>query len=275
MDGCETPPRRSPQALHDCAVDTLNFATQSPHPVRFEWGRQGVLNVANAGGVTVIVDVFSFSTCVDIACGRGAQVIPYRYKDATDEAYARANSAVLAGARSGGGWSLSPRSLTTIAPNKRLVLPSPNGAALTLACTTPVILAGCLRNASAVAAFAARQPGTITVVAAGEQWENGELRPAVEDLLGAGAIIRCLQTPKSAEAWVAEAAFVGSRGQLAKIIGSCASAIELIDRGFAADIALATDADVSRCVPRLVGGAYVRVDDQQLLCTKPLRTNSP
>ena len=239
----------------------MKFATQSPHPVRFEWGIHGVRNVANSGGVAIIVDVLSFSTCVDIACSRNAQVLPYRYKDATAEAFARANSAVLAVERSGNGLSLSPQSLLNIEPGTRLVLPSPNGSTLTLDCTAPVVLAGCLRNASAVAAFASRHPGPVTVVAAGEQWENGSLRPAVEDLLGAGAIIHCLEAARSAEAAVAEAAFVGSGSQLSSILGSCASAVELIGRGFAADVELAAALNASGCVPRLTDGAYISADD--------------
>lgn len=112
----------------------------------------------------------------------------------------------------------------------------------------------------AVATYASRQRAPITVVAAGEQWENGTLRPAVEDLIGAGAVIHFLQANKSPEAAVAEAAFLGSREQLSSILGSCASAIELIDRGFAADVQLAGAFNASSCVPRLIEGAYVRVD---------------
>jgi 2-phosphosulfolactate phosphatase len=238
----------------------VNFATQSAHAVRFEWGIHGVQNVANSGGVTIIVDVLSFSTCVDIACSRSAQVLPYQYKDATAETFARAKSAVLAVGRSGIGLSLSPKSLLEIQPNTKLVLPSPNGSTLTLACTTPVVIAACLRNAQAVATYASRLQGPITVVAAGEQWDNGTLRPAVEDLIGAGAVIHFLKANKSPEAAIAEAAFLGSREQLSSILGGCTSAIELIERGFAADVELAGAFNASSCVPRLNEGAYARVD---------------
>lgn len=241
-------------------VAIMKFASQLHHDVRFEWGIHGVKNVANSGGVTIIVDVLSFSTCVDIACSRDAQVLPYQYRDETAETFARASSAALAVGRSGKGLSLSPESLLEIEPNTRLVLPSPNGSTLTLACAAPVVLAACLRNACAVAAYASRQHGPITVVAAGEQWENGALRPAVEDLLGAGAVIHSLQADKSPEAIVAQAAFIGSQERLASILGACASAIELIDRGFAVDVQLAGALNTSSCVPRLTDGAYVRAE---------------
>ncbi len=228
--------------------------------IRFEWGMHGVAQVGNLGGVVIIVDVLSFSTCVDIACSCNAEVLPYRYKDASAQAFAHANHAVLASGRSEGGLSLSPQSLLGIEQATRLVLPSPNGATLTLACQAPVVLAGCLRNAAAVAAYASRHDGPVTVVAAGERWDDGTLRPAVEDLLGAGAIIHHLQGTRSAEAAVAEAAFVGVRTQLADVLGACASAVELVGRGFGADVQLAAAFNASTCVPRFANGAYAAAD---------------
>ena len=48
------------------------------------------------------------------------------------------------------------------------------------------MIAGGLRNAAAVAAAAARAGDVVGVIAAGERWPDGSLRPAIEDLLGAG-----------------------------------------------------------------------------------------
>ena len=54
---------------------------QDGHRVRFEWGPNGLRRLAPGSDVVVIVDVLSFTTAVDIAVGRGATVLPYRWHD--------------------------------------------------------------------------------------------------------------------------------------------------------------------------------------------------
>ncbi len=70
------------------------------------------------------------------------------------------------------------------------MLPSPNGSALAFEAVKSgkKIVAGSLRNASAVAAWGKTQGGSVLVVPAGERWPNGNLRVAVEDFIGAGAM---------------------------------------------------------------------------------------
>jgi 2-phosphosulfolactate phosphatase len=235
------------------------FTSQDAFSVRFDWGSEGVLGVANRAGAAVIVDVLSFSTCVEIATSRGASVLPYRDGDAGAAEFAAAKRATLAVHRSEPGPSLSPRTLTGLAAGSVLVLPSANGATLSLSCTAPVILAGCLRNASAVARHASSGGRDVCVVAAGERWPDGATRFAFEDLVGAGAVIHALPGARSPEACAAEAAFIACRGQLATVLADCASGRELCESGFAADVALAAELDVSTCVPRLVAEAFVRV----------------
>ena len=55
----------------------LTFS-QSEFHIRCEWGENGVAQLAPISDVVVIVDVFSFSTCIQIATHRRAVVFPYR-----------------------------------------------------------------------------------------------------------------------------------------------------------------------------------------------------
>jgi|HigsolmetaAR202D_1030399.scaffolds.fasta_scaffold00767_9 2-phosphosulfolactate phosphatase len=236
----------------------MRFAQQSDFDIRFEWGIEGVRNVANPqpSDASIIVDILSFSTCVDIACSRQAQVLPYSHNDDSSFSYAQTRNALLASKRLEQGYSLSPRSLLNIEAGTRLVLPSPNGATLSLACNSPIVLAGSLRNAAAVAHYAQRHAKTITLIAAGERWNDGSLRPAIEDLVGAGAIIHYLSGKKSPEARLAEQAFLSHHNDLSALLVACASAIELSERGFAFDVALALELNVSTAVPRLYDSSF-------------------
>ena len=87
------------------------------------------------------------------------------------------------------------------------------------------------------------------VVPAGEQWPDGSLRPAIEDLLGAGAIIHHLALPCSPEAQVARDAFRGAGGHVGRLIRASVSGRELIERGFAGDVDIAVEQEVSHCAP--------------------------
>ncbi len=69
------------------------------------------------------------------------------------------------------------------------------------------VLAGCFRNRTAVAELAGARGGPIAVIAAGERWSDGSLRPCFEDLCAAGAIIAKLRGTRSQEASLAAAAF--------------------------------------------------------------------
>ncbi len=235
-----------------------SFFDQRGWAVRCEWGAHGIAQLASTSDALVIVDVLSFSTCVDIAVSRGASVLPYhRREDAA--AFASAQGALLAGARDAPhGYSLSPASLRAIPSGTRLVLPSPNGATLSMAAGATPTFAACLRNAAAVARAARRYGPRVSVIPAGERWGDGSLRPAIEDLIGAGAVIAHLDGERSPEALVALHAFLGARDRLADVLATCSSGRELAGRGFAEDIALAAELDVSGCAPVLRDGAYVR-----------------
>lgn len=244
---------------------TTTYDDQSGCDARFEWGREGVRRLAPVSDVVVIVDVLSFSTCVDVAVSRGATVYPYRWRDASAETFARERGALLAVSRGRTTpeqpYSLSPVSLEALPPGARLVLPSPNGSTLAslAADSRAAVIAGCLRNASAVAAAAKALGQTVTVIAAGERWEGeGEpLRPAIEDMVGAGAILAALRpTAPSPEAIAAIAVYAAAAAALPPFIAACASGRELVQIGYAADVDAATQHDVSDVIPLLRAGAF-------------------
>jgi 2-phosphosulfolactate phosphatase len=250
-----------------------------PRPLfdlQFEWGPNGLGRLGPGAAGIVIVDVLRFTTAVSVAVDRGATVLPYPWADDHAETYAAQHNALLAGARAGEPdgprWSLSPVGLARLRAGTRLVLPSPNGSDLAYRARQhaprAAVLAGCLRNASAVAreAAASLRGGPVAVIAAGERWESDPLalRPAVEDLLGAGAILRALRVlsgvaPESVspEARAAMAAFDEARDDLEEWLLACASGRELVARGRQDDVAAAAELDVEAVAPVLVGAGFV------------------
>lgn len=236
----------------------MSYADQSSYRIRFDWGLSGLEAVGHGCGAIVVVDVLSFCTCVSIAVARGAEVLPYRYRDASAGEFARARQAVLADERrTVDGLSLSPSSLLNIPAGTRFVLPSPNGATLALrAGEFAPTGAGALRNARAIGRWANSQPDAIAVIACGERWNDDKLRPAWEDLIGAGAIVTELAGSMSPEAETAAAAFRAARPDLGERLRDCASGRELIERGFANDVDLAAQLNADDWAPVLRNNAF-------------------
>ncbi len=234
------------------------YFDQRDFDIKCEWGLPGIEHLSPYSDVIIIVDVLSFSTCVDVAVGNGAPVYPYRWRDGTAEAFTASIGGVLARSRrqAQGGYSLSPVSLLGIPFGTRLVLPSPNGSALSTATGHLPTFAGCLRNARAVATAAEQIGKRISVIPAGEKWPDGNLRPAIEDLIGASAIISHLSGRRSPEAEVAVAAFTSVQSHLLQTLQQCGSGREMIDIGFGSDIDLAVALNQSNCAPLLREGAY-------------------
>lgn len=230
---------------------------QAEYAVRCEWGAQGVAQLAPISDAVIIVDVLSFTTCVDIAVGRGATVFPYGFHNDSARTYAVAVGALLADhRRSSTGYTLSPASLLAIPAGTRIVLPSPNGSTLSVSTGATPTLAGCLRNAQAVADAVRSFGDRIAVIPAGERWRDGSLRPAWEDWVGAGAIIAHLPGRRSPEADAALAAFAAARDDLHAALSGCSSGKELIEQGYAEDVRLAAALNASPAAPLLTQGAY-------------------
>jgi 2-phosphosulfolactate phosphatase len=213
---------------------------QSTYQVRLDWGSAGLARLAPAD-IVVVVDVLRFSSTVIDAVAAGAEV-------------------VLAEAE---GWSR-------------------NGAAVAAAASPEaIVLVGGIRNASAVAHAVQtiqerRQARTsVAVIAAGEVDDAGALRFAVEDQLGAGAIILALSDRgidhTSPDAAVAAEGFRALRGALRHMIGASGSGRELAE-GVAATARIeaagliptsTTDAavlDAVDVVPVLREGSFTRFE---------------
>jgi 2-phosphosulfolactate phosphatase len=244
---------------------------QAGYSVRCEWGERGTDALACESDVVILVDVLSFTTCVDVATARGASVFPYRWKDYSSVQFAARVGAELARSRRAGGLSLSPASLMGIAARTKLVLPSPNGATLSLMTGDTPTFAGCLRNAAAVAREASRVGERITVIAAGERWADGSLRPALEDWLGAGAIIEHLEGALSPEARAARDAYRAALPDVATELHACHSGQELIGMGYEQDVRLASEIDASPSAPRLVDAAYVNTASPDTIAEAQIR----
>ena len=191
---------------------------QAAYTRRLEWGLGGALALvedARPADVAVVVDVLSFTTTLTVAVEQGVVVHPYPWLAEDAAAYAEERGATLAvGRREGletGSVSLSPVSFLGVSGMDRVVLPSPNGSAIcfALADAGVTVVGASLRNATAVSRWLReRQASTVAVVAAGERWPDGQLRPAVEDLWGAGAVLAALGAAgASPEARMAAASF--------------------------------------------------------------------
>jgi 2-phosphosulfolactate phosphatase len=198
--------------------------------------------------------------------------------------------------------SLSPETVQRVRGVERLVLPSPNGStvAARVAAGGATVVGVSLRNAAAAAAWVRSRAGdgvVVAVVAAGERWNDGPLRPAAEDLWGAGAFIAALigdpppgagrepgHSPEvvglagrpqdvvglagrppdvvesaglSPEARAALAAWRDIASSLPGALADCASGRELIGNGYPGDVEVAGERTDSTAVPVLVDGWFL------------------
>ena len=123
----------------------------------------------------------------------------------------------------------------------------------------PAVVALSLRNPRAVAAWLSGQDNQrVAVICAGERWPDGTLRPAVEDLWGAGALVDLFDGRDIApEAAAAASAFRAVHGDVRTALRACASGRELIDAGYPTDVDVAAELDDSAAVPVLRDGMFV------------------
>jgi 2-phosphosulfolactate phosphatase len=253
---------------------------QDGFDLRIEWGLDGVRALGPHCAVLVIVDVLVFTTTVDVVVGQGARVLPMPWRDERAvEAALKAGasltplglvkvdgdhpSGVIAQT---GGRTTRPSSLGGLSPDAFLAIATANGSTLSAAAgeTGATVLAGCLRNASAVAAAASRLAGDapIGIIPAGERWKTdaAPLRPSIEDYLGAAAIAAAVtgRSAPSPEALLAIQAYQAVAGTVPKLLADSVSGRELAAAGVPDDVVIASAVDASDTVPILRDGVYQR-----------------
>lgn len=191
---------------------------QSTYQVRLDWGLAGLERLADAD-VVVVVDVLHFSTKLADAVARGAEV------ELSDAA----------------AWSSD-----AVAP----------AIAVTAAAGGATVLVGGIRNASAVARAVhavqeqRRSRTSVALIATGERDASNDVRFAVEDHLGAGAIIAALTDlgidHTAPDAAVAAEGFRALRRALGHLLSASGSGQ---DAGDPESVAAASRLDAVSAVP--------------------------
>jgi len=244
------------------------YGTVSCH---VDWGPEGVAAAAARGDVAIIVDVLSFGTAVSTAVKAGATIFPCATPvEALDTAKLAGTHAAVQrrDVPIGGQFSLSPLTMVSARPGDKICVASPNGAACCRIGESArgMFVAG-LVNARETARAAARRARNhacgITVVACGERHPNGSLRPAVEDWVGAGAIISHLQAPRSAEAEVCREAYLAVHHRIPELLWKSESGQELRAAGYSRDVTYATSIDVHDTAVILHRGWLVATSSEQ------------
>jgi 2-phosphosulfolactate phosphatase len=242
-----------------------DWYSQRGYRCRLEWGYRGAREAAGRGDILVVVDTLRFSSAVATAIHHGVLIYPCAWADDAEAIAHRVGGEAAIKPREGiapARFSLSPLSYWGAEPGTRVVLPSPNGATCSrYGADVPFLFVGTLLNARAVAAAVSQQlEGTdlcATFLACGERWrtasEDGELRIAMEDYLGAGAILAHVDHDKSPEALACEGAFRHLRHELESVLLECGSGRELREKGCTDDVRHAARLNLYDSVPILRG----------------------
>jgi 2-phosphosulfolactate phosphatase len=247
-----------------------NPYVQAGFRARFDWGLAGARNLAPEVTIVAVFDVLSFTTALTVALDNGIEVFPFYWRDERATAFAVEHGAVLAVGRSEAGpgdISLSALSIRAAEGVERLVLPSPNGSTIShdVAELGATVIGVSLRNVDAAADWTIRrladQPdASVAAIAAGERWPDGSLRPAVEDLWGAGAYLAALAGrgfgPLSPEARAAADGYTTVAADFAAELRASVSGRELITWDHAGDVEVAAEVNSTKVVPLLTGESF-------------------
>jgi 2-phosphosulfolactate phosphatase len=105
----------------------------------------------------------------------------------------------------------------------------------------------------------------VTVIACGERIKTDiadNIRWAIEDYLGAGAIISYLRCAKTLEAEMCESVFIRNRDRLNVILLECESGLELSNIGFRKDVLYSAQLNMCKSAPVLENGCYVNINQK-------------
>lgn len=240
---------------------------QSFFQISLEWGAEGLARLAPAD-IVVVVDVLRFSTQAVDAAAAG-RTLPLTGSGSV-------NGAPVAAAGSGAVAASGDQA-------------DPGAVEVShVAGSGPAVVAGCLRNAGAVARWVVAEQHRrgdrvrVAVIPAGEltapsepglgrskvepghagpgQSQSRPVRVAIEDQLGAGAVIAALGDlgldHSSPEAAVACEAFRSLRGAVRHLLLASGSGQELVERGLRDDVLHAAEIDVDDVVPVLRDGVF-------------------
>ncbi len=222
--------------------------------VQLDWGIDGLKLALGNHDIVVIVDTLRFSTAIVTAVANGFTIYPFSDKEKGAH-YAHGIGAEISGKSGEAKYSLSPSSFMNAADkeNKKVVVFSPNGAACAeLVREHDIAYIGCLLNAKVLGKqidkVVIEKKKNITIIAAGEQRaiDTGErivhdLKEAqrvfaVEDYLGAGAIISYSRLKKTSAAEVCELAFRASQDKLKDLMLKSFSGKYLVQHNLTKDV---------------------------------------
>ncbi len=239
---------------------------QSGYRCRLEWGWQGAKSAAERDDILVVVDTLRFSTTVVTALHYGATIAPCANVEEMIELAGAEGAETAYKPTEGARFSLSPLSFIGVAPGVRVAMASPNGATCCrYGREAPALFVGTLLNAAAVAKAVTRllvkTENSVSVIACGERWttpnEDGALRFAIEDYLGAGAILSEIPCSQSPEARLCALAFQQAKPELETLLCECGSGRELIERREKEDVLHAAQLNKYTVVPILREGWLV------------------
>ena len=236
-----------------------------------DWGPEGVAAAAVRGDVVIIVDVLSFGTAVSTAVMSGAMIFPCTTQvEALEMAELPATQAAVhrRDVPASGRFSLSPLTMLAAGPGVKISVASPNGATCCRMSESArgTFVAG-LVNAGGTARAAAHMARThacgVTVIACGERHPNGSLRPAVEDWMGAGAIVSHVEAPWSAEAEVCRETYLAVHYRVPELVSESESGRELRAAGYAMDVTYASAIDVHDTAVIMRRGWLIATDSDE------------